>query len=334
MGKHCYPLAAERTKRLHKLTFGRAGNRCHFETFNQAASLHVSLVCLAGALLLLPQIRRTRRGTPLPAAPSSLSCPRPALRSCCCCIGHPHLQATRHCRAEVLSRSTEKQQDCSAGCQLLQPQKRHSCCWAIVDHTSPPAMLSFSPSVSQLGNDTPFLLLHGFCLLPGKTQSMSSVGLLPPLGCQNGVQNSRSQRQNPYHCHLCWASYWYQKKDLKFLGITLYLSFKLMAVLDLAEWMVTMWYTSATCRHSQESSCDIILHLFRDYSFCMSCNTTTFEKWLWQNSGQVLLCHVERDGARQPAAQAISPAKWGEKLVETASPVKRQYLLPYLFSSP
>lgn len=57
VGKHCYPRVAETTKRLHKLTFGTAGNGCHFQTFNRTASLHVSLVCLAGTPLLLPQIR-------------------------------------------------------------------------------------------------------------------------------------------------------------------------------------------------------------------------------------------------------------------------------------
>lgn len=70
---------------------------------------------------------------------------------------------------------------------------------------------------------------------------MSSVGLLPPLGCQNGVQNSRIQGHNPYCSHLCLASYWYQKKDLKLLGITLYLSFELQDALDLGEeWMVSV----------------------------------------------------------------------------------------------
>lgn len=137
----------------------------------------------------------------------------------------------------LLSHSTEKQQDC----RLLQPQKRNSCCQARLDHTSPLSVLSVSPSLSQLGNDTPFLLLPGFCLLTGKTQPTSSVGLLPPLRCQNGVQNSRSQRQNPYHSHLCWASYRYQKKDLKLLGITLCLSFELINVLDLGEeWMMSV----------------------------------------------------------------------------------------------
>lgn len=141
---------------------------------------------------------------PLPAAPSSLSCCRPA----CYCIGHPHLHL-RHCRVELLSHSAGKQQDYS---QLLQPQKRHCCCLAILDGTRPPAMLSFLPSVSQLGNNTPFLLLHRFYLLPEKTQPIISFGLLPPLGCQNGVRNRKSQGLNPYHCNLCWASYQYQKK--------------------------------------------------------------------------------------------------------------------------
>ena len=220
-------------------------------------------------------------GRPLPAASFCLCCPRPALRSCCCHTGHPHLQATKRCRAELLSHGTEKQQDYSTGCQLLQPQKRHSCCWAILDHTSPPATLSFSPSVSQLGNDTPFPLLHGFCLPPAKTQPTSSVGLLPPLGCQNSVQkNSRTQRQNPYHHHLCWASYRYQKEDLKLLGVTLYLSFKLWEVLDLGWWTEDecMIHIYDSCRASQQSSCGVILCLFRDYCFWTSCNKAAFKQ--------------------------------------------------------
>lgn len=182
-------------------------------------------------------------------------------------------------------------------------------------HQSPSCGVPFPVCVTG-GKRHSILTLHKFHLLPGNTQPMSSVGLLPPLGCQNGVQNSRIQGHNPYCSHLCWASYWYQKKDLKLLGITLYLSFELPDALDLGEeWMVSVWYASASCRDSQESRCDRILHLFRDYCFCTSCDTTVFEGWLWRNSGQVLLCHVERDDARQPAAQAISPAKWHEKLV-------------------
>lgn len=71
--------------------------------------------------------------------------------------------------------------------------------------------------------------------------------------------------------HLCPAPDWYQQKDLSLLGITLYLSFELMDVLHLGEErMMSVWYTSATCRDSLESGCGVILQPFRDYWVCTS----------------------------------------------------------------
>lgn len=170
------------------------------------------------------------------------------------------------------------------------------------------------------------------CLLAGKKQTMSSVGLLPPLGCQNGVQNSRSIRQNPYHCHLCLASYKYQKKGPETSGHCFVSEQKFMDILEGERISVcgthllkTLWVENIVLQH--HSAVQRLLPLHK----------------LWHHSsqglavakhGQVLLCPAERDGPRQLAVLGTSPAKSCEKWVRIATPVNRHHLIPYLFSSP
>lgn len=89
------------------------------------------------------------------------------------------------------------------------------------------------------------------------------------------VQNSRSIRQNPYYCHLCLAAYKYQKKGPETSGH--YFVSELLAHGCLGWWVCdTQLLQILWVKHCSISSLfyGIILHLFRDYCFCTSCNTT------------------------------------------------------------